>query len=230
MDGANETADPAAATGESDTERALRAALALPAPFDRHDLLDRSRRVDAGVLVLVRCGAATVLMTKRPDDLRHPGEYCFPGGRPHGEDTSLLETAFREAEEEIGVPRDEIRVLGELASVPVLTSLHTVHPFVGVVGDDLPLRPSPHEVALVEELGLDQLLEDTERHEVFWYDMPDGSRRGSPIIQLSRGPVFGATAIVLMELLARWAVVHGRTMPEPRTITDPPWDTSIPLE
>jgi ADP-ribose pyrophosphatase YjhB (NUDIX family) len=75
-----------------------------------------------------------LVLTKRRSDLRrHAGEISFPGGRWERSDRSLYDTALREAEEEIGLPRGELTPLGALAPTHTFSTNYTVHPFVGLI-------------------------------------------------------------------------------------------------
>src|SRR6184192_4620304 len=81
--------------------------------------LDAPGRTDAAVLVplYVDAGALHAVFTKRRDDLRrHAGEISFPGGRQDIEEgeEDLRDTALREAEEEIGLPREAVEIVGAL--------------------------------------------------------------------------------------------------------------------
>jgi len=75
-----------------------------------------------------------VVLTRRRADLRrHAGEISFPGGRQDPEDANLMDTALREAEEEIGLPRADVNVLGELPSTSTFATNYLIHPFVGSI-------------------------------------------------------------------------------------------------
>jgi 8-oxo-dGTP pyrophosphatase MutT (NUDIX family) len=117
-------------------------------------------RTDAGVLVALYAdgGRLHAVFTKRREDLRrHPGEISFPGGRYEDADTDLLQTALREAEEEIGLPADEVRVLGALQPTPTIATGYAVYPFVGVIDPGRTWTLSPREVAAVLEFSLEDL-------------------------------------------------------------------------
>jgi 8-oxo-dGTP pyrophosphatase MutT (NUDIX family) len=101
-----------------------------------------------------------VVLTKRHADLRrHAGEISFPGGRQDARDRQLRDTALREAEEEIGLERSQVRVLGELRPVSTFATGYEIHPFVGVIPGSQKWLASPREVDAVLELPL-RALED----------------------------------------------------------------------
>jgi 8-oxo-dGTP pyrophosphatase MutT (NUDIX family) len=98
-----------------------------------------------------------VFTRRRADLRRHAGEISFPGGRRDPTDADLRETALREAEEEIGLPRGDVRVLGELAPTSTFVTGYVIHPFVGLIGAGKRWELSPTEVDEVLELSLDAL-------------------------------------------------------------------------
>ena len=114
----------------------------------------------AAVLVALveRPDGLTVLLTTRPDHMRsHAGQIAFPGGRADpGE--SPAETALREAEEEIGLPRDQVTLAG-LGTPYATGGGYLIVPVVGFVPPDLPLRPNPGEVADIFETPLEFLMD-----------------------------------------------------------------------
>jgi 8-oxo-dGTP pyrophosphatase MutT (NUDIX family) len=104
-----------------------------------------------------------VLTRRRADLRRHAGEISFPGGRRDPEDSDLRETALREAEEEIGLPRAEVSVLGELPPVSTFVTGYLIHPFVGLIPAGRRWLASPREVDAVLELPLGALREGRTR-------------------------------------------------------------------
>lgn len=97
---------------------------------------------------------ASIIMTVRPATMpSHPGEICFPGGGPKSEDKSAVDTALREAEEELGIPRAEMDVVGTLG--PHFGGLgFVVTPVVGLIRSDVPICPCEREVDEVFEVPL----------------------------------------------------------------------------
>jgi 8-oxo-dGTP pyrophosphatase MutT (NUDIX family) len=105
-----------------------------------------------------------VVLTRRRADLRrHAGEISFPGGRRDPEDADLSETALREAQEEIGLPREDVRLIGTLDPTPTWVTNYVIHPFVGTIPAGRVWQISPREVDEVLELPLRALRESRTR-------------------------------------------------------------------
>ena len=140
------------------------------------------------------------VFTRRRTDLRrHPGEISFPGGRRDPEDTGLSDTALREAEEEIGLPRAQVSLLGELSPVSTFATNYVIHPFVGLIPAGLVWEASLAEVDAVLELSLDALREGRTRTRM--------ERRGiafeTDVYVVESHLIWGATARILEDLLDR---------------------------
>ena len=87
--------------------------------------------------------------------LRHRGEMSFPGGKfEFRSDKSLVDTALRETEEEIGVPRDNIKILGCLHDFPTM-SQYIISPFIGIINEDQPLIKDDREVQAIVKVPID---------------------------------------------------------------------------
>jgi 8-oxo-dGTP pyrophosphatase MutT (NUDIX family) len=164
--------------------------------------LEVSGRTDAGVLVALYVDAGRLhgVFTRRREDLRrHPGEISFPGGRRDEGDVDLQATALREAEEEIGLPPEAVRMLGALQPTPTIATGYAVYPFVGLIEPGMAWRLSPREVAQVLELALGDLLAGYGRRRLL--------RRGVPIrtdtYAVDDDLIWGATARILADLFDR---------------------------
>ena len=160
--------------------------------------------VAAAVLVALfeRDGEPHVVLTRRRADLRrHAGEISFPGGRRDAEDRDLADTALREAEEEIGLPRTATRLLGELPPVSTFVTGYVIHPFIASIPDGLRWKPSEREVDLVIELGIAALAGSRTRTPM--------ERRGitfeTDAYVLGEHLIWGATARIIEHLLERLA-------------------------
>jgi 8-oxo-dGTP pyrophosphatase MutT (NUDIX family) len=123
----------------------LRRALAARQPKQ----LAPSSAKPAAVLVPLfeREGEAYVWLVRRPGTMRsHAGQVAFPGGKTDAADSSALVTALREADEELGIPRESVDVLGPLDQMHTITG-YTISPFVGWLAPGVEIRPNPGEVA-----------------------------------------------------------------------------------
>lgn len=99
-----------------------------------------------------------ILLEVRSEQLsRQPGDVCFPGGRSEKIDASLRETAIRETCEELGVPRESIKVIGRMGTC-IATSDLFIYPFVGVIESGTVPIPNPEEVAEVFTVPLPWLM------------------------------------------------------------------------
>jgi len=116
--------------------------------------------VAAAVLVPIyhSGGASHLVLTRRRADLRrHAGEISFPGGRRDPTDPDLQTTALREAEEEIGLPRASVELVGPLPPTSTFATGYEIHPFVGSIPSGVAWELSPREVDAVIELPLEQV-------------------------------------------------------------------------
>lgn len=92
-------------------------------------------------------GEAHVWLVRRPATMRsHAGQVALPGGKIDTADATLLDTALREAHEEVGIPRERVDVLGPLDEMHTITGF-VISPFVGWLAPGTELRPSTTEVA-----------------------------------------------------------------------------------
>ncbi|WP_049922815.1 NUDIX hydrolase [Halopiger djelfimassiliensis] len=156
---------------------------------------------DAAVLapVIDRDGEDHLLFTRRADHLgEHPGQMSFPGGGAEPVDETILETALREANEEIGLASAETEVVGQLDDIRTVTE-YAVTPFVARVPDREYVRDG-HEVAEIVVLPLSELLDpanyEHERREHPYY--------GDIVIHyfhVDGYTVWGATGRILVQLL-----------------------------
>jgi 8-oxo-dGTP pyrophosphatase MutT (NUDIX family) len=142
----------------------------------------------------------TLLLTQRTAHLHdHAGQVSLPGGRVDKSDTSAIETALRETEEEVGIDRRHIEVLGTLPDYFTGTGFR-ITPVVSVVQPPLELRADPFEVAEIFEVPLSFLL-DGANHQRRTVDLPnDMGRRTFYAMPYDRFFIWGATAGMLRNL------------------------------
>lgn len=149
--------------------------------------------------LFIRDHALCTLFTKRTETVEHhKGQISFPGGGQHPEDGNLWVTAIRETEEEIGVPRESVRLLGALPRMVTVTDFE-VSPFVGAIPYPITFRPEAGEVESILEIPLAYLLDPqvVEEQAVKWK-----GRDIKTLIYHYRGhAIWGATARILADFL-----------------------------
>jgi 8-oxo-dGTP pyrophosphatase MutT (NUDIX family) len=194
------------------TAQALRRRFASPPPWQpetRGDgrLFEGRQRAAASVLVplVERDGGLTVLLTQRTAHLRdHAGQISFPGGRAESDDEDVVATALREAEEEVGLARRHVHVIGSMPEYRTVT-FFDVTPVVALVRPPFALALDAHEVADAFEVPLAFLMTPA-NHQRHLFELegyrreflsmpwprPDGN--GEPYF------IWGATAAMLRNL------------------------------
>jgi len=151
----------------------------------------------AAVLIPIFIQEEKVLFTKRTEFVKHhAGQISFPGGRYEEYDDDLLETALRETEEEVGIPPDVVQIIGKLDPAATI-SHHYVHPFVGVISDDVTITVSTDEVAEYFFVPLSKLLETS--------TLKNGEFVGEtrPYYNVENYRIWGITAEIISDLLSR---------------------------
>ena len=172
----------------------------LSGPLTDANLAD-GRATPAAVLIAVTDRPNPgVILTQRPRGMRdHPGQVAFPGGKlDPGED--VVEAAIREADEELALPPDAVRVIGTSDVYHTGTGF-LVTLVLGVVPPDLPLSPSPTEVEAWFEAPLDLLLTGAnwESQEVHW----KGKWRRYYEMDYEGFRIWGVTAAIILNLARR---------------------------
>jgi 8-oxo-dGTP pyrophosphatase MutT (NUDIX family) len=156
--------------------------------------------VPAAVLVPLvdRPGGMTVLLTQRTDHLQsHAGQISFPGGRVEEHDLTPEDTALRETEEEIGLPRARVELVGRLNERKTGTG-YLVVPVVGLIAPPFELVPDPGEVAEVFELPLEFAL-DPANHK-FETRIRGGVEQQFYVLPYEDYYIWGLTARLLVNL------------------------------
>ncbi len=185
----------------------LRARFASPAPWDpeKSDESLYSRRDEptpASVLIplVQRDAGLALLLTQRTAHLNdHAGQISFPGGRAEEEDADAIETALRETQEEIGLHRRHIEVIGTLPDYFTGTG-YRVTPVVALVTPPFELKADTFEVAEIFEVPLAFLM-DGMNHQRMAIDLPEGAgRRTFYAMPYKHFFIWGATAGMLRNL------------------------------
>jgi 8-oxo-dGTP pyrophosphatase MutT (NUDIX family) len=191
LDFAAMTTDRAGLRGDHDAEGGL-----------MMDVAPDSFRLAAVLIpVIDRPGETTVLLTRRADHLAsHAGQIAFPGGKKSEEDATILDTALREAEEEIGLAPALVQPVGRLDTYHTGTGFRVV-PILGVVSPGFILTPDSSEVAAIFEAPLAFLMDaaNHQRHSLEWQGRP----RFFYAIPFGEHYIWGATAGILRIMYER---------------------------
>lgn len=160
----------------------------------------RSPPKPGSVLILLyeEKGKIMFPLTKRPDYMgTHGGQISLPGGKTEGAETRI-ETALREAEEEIGISASKINVLGSLTEFFVIPSNFLITPVIGYLNETPDFKPDSKELKKIIYTSVDDLLRDDAVHtkEIMAANMFPMS---APHFEIENEIVWGATAMMLNE-------------------------------
>ncbi len=198
------------------TEEQIQVALARPRPGLRAQALMSPRdRIDpelyrkgsldcrrAAVLFLLypRLGELHTLLTVRPETMpNHPGQVAFPGGSRDDERESVLETALREGQEEVGLDPVQVEPLGRLTHIYIPPSHFCIQIQVGYTPQHPDWQPSPAEVAELLEVPVVHFFDRANWQSADVVD--DGQVRTIPYIAIGEHKLWGATAMAIAEFV-----------------------------
>jgi 8-oxo-dGTP pyrophosphatase MutT (NUDIX family) len=145
-----------------------------------------------------------VLTLRQSYDGIHSGQVSLPGGKIEESDANHLAAALRETEEEIGIPRTEIEILGELSELYIFPSNFMVKPVVGYLNAKPQFKKDDKEVAEVIVVATSDLLSEDVRQHKFMdlsrgLKAPDLTAVKVPFFNINGHHVWGATAMILSE-------------------------------
>ncbi|MEZ4266011.1 MAG: CoA pyrophosphatase [Myxococcota bacterium] len=182
----------------------IRQRLAAHTPLERP--LGPFRAASVLVPLIVRPEGLSAVFTLRPRHMQqHGGQVSFPGGRVDATDPGRWETALREADEELAIPRSAVQPLGRLNDMVTVTGYH-VTPWVGLVAPDVAFRPSPAEVEDWFAVPL-RALAEPELRRTMRSARHDGSGRLNFYLTAPH-TIWGATAHMLTEFLEILSLVR----------------------
>lgn len=156
--------------------------------------------------IILRDAGHTVLLTQRTAHLRdHAGQISFPGGRVEAHDATPMDTALRETEEEIGLSRERVEILGFLPEYRTGTGFR-VTPVVALVTPPFDLQPDPFEVAEIFEVPLSFLLDPAnhQQHSLHYR----GALRNYFAMPYGDYFIWGATAGMIRSLTERLGLLR----------------------
>ncbi len=135
-------------------------------------------------------GEVHMWLVRRPTSMRsHAGQVAFPGGKSDASDDSLRSTALREADEELGIARSSVDVLGALDDTLTVTGF-TITPWVGWLAHSFEVRPNPSEVARAFSVPVRVFFESR------------GNIRLQRVWRVDGELVWGATATIIQDFVA----------------------------
>jgi len=140
-------------------------------------------------------------LIKRPEYLGvHSGQVSFPGGKMEQGDADIIDTALREAEEEVGISRSDVKVIGRLTDLFIPTSKFLVSPVLGFCAQRPKFIPEEKEVSRVISTDFLMLLDPEVRKQK---NLKFGQNYSleTPYFDIEGEMVWGATAMILSELL-----------------------------
>jgi len=189
-----------AAIGERLSRASIRAALrSAPPPLSASEA---GLRPAAVLFPIVERRVPSALFTRRTDDLpSHAGQICFPGGKYHADDQTLIRTALREMEEEIGLSPSDVEIAGYLDSYETQNTGFTILPVVGFLSADYRLTIAPREVAEVFEAPLSYILDP--KNQALKSLERGGVMRQFYAIEFNGHTIWGATAAMIVNLSER---------------------------
>ena len=173
------------------------------APVERPEKAsDRDTR-EAGVLILLypKDGRLYTVLIQRPVYQGvHSGQISFPGGKQEPGDRDLVHTALRETHEEVGIPPEQIEVLGKLTPLFIPVSNHLVQPVIGTLADPPRMIPDEIEVDRIYEIRIRDLMEPDCR--IQNESILENNRQiQAPFFRYDGLQIWGATAMILSEFL-----------------------------
>lgn len=138
-------------------------------------------------------------LIRRPmNEKNHPGQIALPGGAMEKNET-LMNTALREAFEEVGIKPEDVKIIGQLTPIPVPVSEYLIYPFIGVIDYEPEWVINEDEVEKIFILRMSELISSDNGYTEMW-DLR-GNKVEVPIFKVMNETVWGATAAVLSELI-----------------------------
>lgn len=135
------------------------------------------------------------LIQRSIDGFVHSGQIALPGGRREG-DENHVETALREAHEEVNIIPASVEILGKTSLLPIPVSNHIVQPIVGHISSEPQFKPDPREVAKIFSFSIRTLVEQETQFETRHFKNRDWE---IPFFEVEGHKVWGATAMILSE-------------------------------
>ncbi|OGN92034.1 MAG: hypothetical protein A2Z75_02860 [Chloroflexi bacterium RBG_13_50_10] len=156
------------------------------------------RLKSSAVLMPIFCseGQYHILFTERSEEVNfHKGQVCFPGGGPQRQDANLLQTALREAEEEINLRAKDVEIMGELDDCITHHSGYVITPFVAFIPYPYPFELNTREVEEIFSVPLSAFTGETNIR--YGYHPPEADSASDFAYEYEGHVIWGATARIL---------------------------------
>ena len=200
----------------SELSKQLRQRLILPLPgaeahykmanperrlnISRYKVPENARKGAVLILLYESEGKICFPLIIRPEyEGVHSGQVALPGGGFEPDDESLQNTALREAQEEIGIFKNDVTILGSLSSLYIPPSNFLVHPFIGMLTYKPHFVPDETEVAGIIETDLETVMDERRISEKV-IRLSNGTEIQTPYFNVDNQTVWGATAMILSEV------------------------------
>ena len=168
----------------------------------------RPKKTAAVLVALLDLPEPELVLTRRAEHLpQHPGQVSFPGGAAEESDSSAVQTALREAYEEIGLPAEVTTPIGFLDRMDTISD-YRVLPVVAMVKPPVRWIPDEREVAEVFTVPLSIALDDS-LYETRYFES-DGNQYTLWSLKYKRFNIWGATAAIIMNLIVRMQAIHAQ--------------------
>lgn len=145
----------------------------------------------------------TVFIERPQYDGVHSGQIALPGGKTEQNDKNLADTALREANEEIGIVKEKVMLIGNLSEVFVMPSNFLITPFVGIYNYKPQFSIDDKEVRKLIEIPFSEILKEGNKTKAD-VKAADGTICRAPCFKFEDNIIWGATAMILNELVYLW--------------------------
>jgi 8-oxo-dGTP pyrophosphatase MutT (NUDIX family) len=168
---------------------------------NRFQVPDNHRKASVLAMLYSKSDVWHFALIQRPESAKHhKSQISFPGGKIEKEDPDPSYAACRETEEELGIPREKIQILGQLTQLYIPVSNFLVQPFVGYLPNLPEFNPNPREVDEVIEIKLQDLLDYNNRKKTDIALTESLKINEVPHFYIDNKVIWGATAMMLSEL------------------------------
>ena len=185
----------------------IQAQLLMAPRFREEELMQRDTDLPSrksAVLILFNPFSTelSIIITKRSSRLKvHRGQVSLPGGSVDKNDADAEATALRETWEEIGIPSNDVEVIGQLSGIYIPPTNFDIVPVIGFLKRKPNYNINPDEVAEVVEVPLSQLMKPENIKRKVFYTSSSGEDRKAPYYDVMGLEIWGATAMILSELV-----------------------------